>query len=113
MVVSLQTALGVLLHDTNIDKAIISSWKVVRYNAHGDVLEAEMPENNPQASFSSNSISSCSACSAGERAVIFSVVSSFGVSKATVSNAGVSVCSDSVRFSTALLSACTCFNSLI
>lgn len=47
IVVSLQTALGVLLHDTNIDKAIISSWKVVRYNAHGDVLEVEMPENNP------------------------------------------------------------------
>lgn len=47
MLVSLHTALGVLLHDTNLDKAFISGWKVAKVSAHVDSVDAKMPETTP------------------------------------------------------------------
>ncbi len=48
MLISLQTALGVLLHDTNVDKALLSSWTKVSGTAHADVSDSgKMPESNP------------------------------------------------------------------
>ena len=46
MLVSLNTAFGVLLHDTNIDKAFLSSWKP--YSVQGTIEdETKLPETNP------------------------------------------------------------------
>ena len=46
MLVSLSTAFGVLLHDTNIDKAFLSSWKP--YSVQGNIEdETKLPETNP------------------------------------------------------------------
>ena len=46
MFVSLNVAFGVLLHDTNMDKAFLSSWKI--QNVHGNSeSETKMPETKP------------------------------------------------------------------
>ncbi|UHA57357.1 hypothetical protein [Candidatus Nanosynbacter sp. HMT-352] len=46
MFVSLNIAFGVLLHDTNMDKAFLSSWKI--QNVHGNSeSETKMPETKP------------------------------------------------------------------
>ena len=46
MFVSLNVAFGVLLHDTNVDKAFLSSWKT--YSVQSDVEgEIKMPETKP------------------------------------------------------------------
>lgn len=48
MLISLQTALGVLLHDTNVDKALLSSWTKSLSGVHVDASDGgKMPENNP------------------------------------------------------------------
>lgn len=46
MLVSVHTAIGVLLHDTSIDKAFTASWEYVYYDK-SDTDEAKMPETNP------------------------------------------------------------------
>ena len=46
MLVSLNVAFSIFIHDTNIDKAFLSSWKM--YSVHGDVeSDGKMPETNP------------------------------------------------------------------
>lgn len=46
MFVSLNVAFGVLLHDTNVDKAFLSSWKT--YSVQSGVEdEIKMPETKP------------------------------------------------------------------
>lgn len=48
MLISLQTALGVLLHDTNIDKALLSSWAKESSGAYMDMGDSgKMPEAKP------------------------------------------------------------------
>ena len=46
MLVSVHTAIGVLLHDTSMDKAFTASWEYVYYDK-SDADEAKMPETNP------------------------------------------------------------------
>ena len=46
MFISLNVAFGVLLHDTNVDKAFLSSWKT--YSVQSGVEdEIKMPETKP------------------------------------------------------------------
>ena len=49
MALSINISVGILLHDTNIDKAILSSWKSsnTNYDFHQDAAKHEAPESHP------------------------------------------------------------------